>query len=144
MGTSSDAPSLDVIYKLSEIADSQGEFMPTMKLSKNKVTYPGRKQVFRIKDRANRFVKDILALEDEKAEGVPLLKQVVSGGKQVRGSELLKDIRARVGAELAGLPQRCKNNISSKKAYPVQISAKLETLTAQLSRKLAVRQTGHG
>ena len=40
MGSSVDAPSLDVVYKLSEVTDDYGRFSPTMKLSKAKVTYP--------------------------------------------------------------------------------------------------------
>ena len=41
MGTSFDAPALDVIYKLSEVSHDNGSFLPTMKLSKAKKTYPG-------------------------------------------------------------------------------------------------------
>ena len=74
MGTSSDAPYLDVIYKLSEVTDDSGRFLPTMKLSKGKVTYPGRKQVFRLEDKKGKFLKDILGLEKEKIKGQFALK----------------------------------------------------------------------
>jgi nicotinate phosphoribosyltransferase len=140
MGTSSDAPSLEVIYKLCEISRGKGEFLPTMKLSANKITYPGRKQVFRVKNRSNKFVKDILALEAEKVTGLPLLKQVVSRGQRVCRSEALEDIRSRAKSELAGLPDSWKINVSAKKAYPVAISPKLAELTVKVSRRLTARQ----
>ena len=45
MGTSSDAPSLDVIYKIAEVADSKEDFLPTMKLSKGKATFPEKTDI---------------------------------------------------------------------------------------------------
>ena len=50
MGTSADRPYLDVIYKLCETMTADGSFSPIMKLSKDKITLPGRKQVYRFKD----------------------------------------------------------------------------------------------
>jgi nicotinate phosphoribosyltransferase len=136
MGTSSDAPWLDVNYKLSEITDKRGDFLPTMKLSRDKVTYPGRKQVFRVKDGNNRFIKDIVALENEKIKGIPLLKPVILGGKRVAGFELLDDIRKRGRSELAGLPLALKTNKAPKRAYPVLISPELQELTDALFLKI--------
>ncbi|MBI2656807.1 nicotinate phosphoribosyltransferase [Candidatus Woesearchaeota archaeon] len=66
MGVSSDAPYCDVVYKLVELSDG-GKLLPTMKLSKGKVTYPGKKQVYRIVDRKGSYAGDILALRDENA-----------------------------------------------------------------------------
>ena len=40
MGTSCDAPYLDVIYKLSRIDNRDGSIQPVMKLSQDKITYP--------------------------------------------------------------------------------------------------------
>src|SRR5208337_3962272 len=50
MGTSADRPYLDVIYKLCETMKADGTFTPIMKLSKEKITLPGRKQVYRFSD----------------------------------------------------------------------------------------------
>jgi nicotinate phosphoribosyltransferase len=59
MGTSADRPYLDIIYKLCETANANGEFTPIMKLSEGKATLPGRKQVFRFKDKKGVYEKDV-------------------------------------------------------------------------------------
>ena len=71
MGTSADRPYLDVIYKVSETQNNNGNFSPIMKLSKDKITLPGRKQVYRFKDAEGYFEKDIIALAEEKIAGRP-------------------------------------------------------------------------
>jgi nicotinate phosphoribosyltransferase len=76
MGTSADYPYIDVIYKLSETMNSKGIFSPIMKLSKDKNTLPGRKQVYRFTDERDNFVKDIITLANEKSKGEPLLRKV--------------------------------------------------------------------
>jgi len=139
MGTSIDAPSLDVIYKISEVTDEDGRFLPTMKLSKGKVTYPGRKQVFRIRDRKGIFVKDILGLEEEKIKGTPLLKKVVSGGRITYKNPPLDEIRKFAKNNLSRLPRELKQ-VSSKYKYPVMISPGLKKLRKGLSRQLKIRQ----
>ena len=73
MGTSADRPYLDVIYKLCETMAPDGSFSPIMKLSKDKITLPGRKQVYRFQDDDGKFRRDIIALADEKSAGEPLL-----------------------------------------------------------------------
>ena len=81
MGTSADRPYLDVIYKLCETMTADGSFSPIMKLSKDKITLPGRKQVYRFKNKDGSFGKDVIALADEKVEGEPLLVKVMEKGK---------------------------------------------------------------
>ena len=58
MGVSADYPYLDTAYKLVSYGDR-----PVMKLSRDKVSAPGRKQVFR---RASPFA-DVIGLHDEPA-----------------------------------------------------------------------------
>ncbi|MDD5155594.1 MAG: nicotinate phosphoribosyltransferase [Candidatus Omnitrophica bacterium] len=139
MGTSIDAPSLDVIYKISEITDEEGNFLPTMKLSSRKVTYPGRKQVFRIQDRKGSFVKDILALEKEKIKGKPLLVKVIDKGRVVYKDPPLESIRGFVRAGLNNFPEQLKN-INSRYKYPVVISPGLAKLRKDVSGQLKKRQ----
>lgn len=139
MGTSVDAPSLDVIYKISEISDEEGNFLPTMKLSKDKVTYPGRKQVFRIKSSGGEFIKDILGLENEKINGAPLLKKVVSKGKVVYRPPALEQIKEFCKNNLSGFPEKLKE-VHTRYKYPVIISPKLHSLRQALIRKLNTRQ----
>jgi nicotinate phosphoribosyltransferase len=139
MGTSIDAPSLDVIYKISEVTDEDGKFLPTMKLSKGKVTYPGRKQVFRIQDKRARFIKDILGLEKEKINGKPLLKKVVSKGRTIYNLPSLNQIRSSVKNNLDRFLDELKEVYCAYK-YPVFISPKLKKLRLNLVNQLEKRQ----
>ena len=139
MGTSVDAPSLDVIYKISEVTDENGDFLPTMKLSKGKVTYPGRKQVFRIKDKRGRFIKDILGLEKEKIKGGHLLIKVMEKGRIIYRLPPPDKIRTSVKDNLSKFPQAMRN-VYSCYEYPVIISTQLKRLRRTLSYQLKNRQ----
>ena len=139
MGTSSDAPSLDVIYKISEVTDESARFLPTMKLSKAKMTFPGRKQVFRIADKRGRFIKDILALEKEKILGRPLLKKVIQAGRIVFNSPSIGVVRKSTQKILARFPEKIRD-INAVYEYPVLISPGLESLRKKLSLQLEKRQ----
>ncbi len=139
MGTSIDAPCLDVIYKLSEVTNEDGRFLPTMKLSKGKVTYPGRKQVFRVQDKYGRFVKDILGLDKEKIKGKPLLMKVVDKGRIIYKLPSLDKIRLFAKGNLARFPQRLKE-VYPRYKYPVIVSLQLKKLKDSLARQLEKRQ----
>ena len=54
---------------------------PIMKLSKDKITLPGRKQVYRFTNGDGTFKRDTIALTDESAVGEPLLVKVMDQGK---------------------------------------------------------------
>ncbi len=139
MGVSIDAPCLDVIYKISEISARDGKFTPTMKLSAGKANYPGRKQVFRIKDKGGNFIKDILALEGEKINGTPLLVKVVSRGKIVYRAPSLEEMRRYLNVTLSGFPAGMRE-VYSKYKYPVEASLRLKKLTEGLRQKLSGMQ----
>ena len=157
MGTSIDAPSLDIIYKISEVTDEDGRFLPTMKLSKAKVTYPGRKQVFRVQDKYGRFVKDVLGLEKEKinpalstkgggsslgkggVKGRPLLIKVVDKGKVIYQSPSLDKIRLFTRSNLARFTAALKE-VYSRYKYPVIVSPRLKKLRRSLASQLEKRQ----
>jgi nicotinate phosphoribosyltransferase len=139
MGTSIDAPSLDVIYKISEVTDDNGAFLPTMKLSKGKVTYPGRKQIFRVQNKGGRFINDILGLEKEKIRGRPLLIKVVAQGRIIYRPPSLDKIRISVKKSLAKFPDRLKE-VYPKYKYPVIISPGLKKLRRTLANQLEKRQ----
>ena len=57
LGVSADAPYFDIAYKLVQYADR-----PVMKLSTSKVTYVGKKQVFRSYDGNGQMAGDLIAL----------------------------------------------------------------------------------
>ncbi len=77
LSVSGDAPSLDSVYKLSEV-ERDGRWVPALKLSPGKQTFPGRKQVYR-RERDGRLLEDVLALEGEPVRGRPLLRPVLRG-----------------------------------------------------------------
>lgn len=139
MGTSFDVPSLDFIYKISEVTDENAEFLPTMKLSKGKITFPGRKQVFRIQDRKGKFSKDILGLEREKIKARPLLIKVVDKGRLVYQPPGLDKIRDFAKDNLSRFPEKMKE-VYPKYKYPVIISPQLERLRKGLTYQLGKRQ----
>ncbi len=135
MGASADAPSLDCIYKLSEVVDARGKFFPAMKLSRGKATYPGRKQVFRVTGKDGRLRRDILGLEDEKIEGTPLLQKVVDGGRISRVPGAAR-IRAYAREALDALPRDLKD-IRGKRRFCPAISPGLGKLVRKLRRRFA-------
>ncbi|MFZ5801429.1 MAG: nicotinate phosphoribosyltransferase [Candidatus Omnitrophota bacterium] len=135
MGVSSDAPYLDVIYKISEVTDHSGRFLPTMKLSRDKVTFPGRKQVYRFFDSRGRYSKDVLGLEEEKIKGEPLLIKVMENGRLAYDLPSLTDIQKRCRENLSRLPEKVKR-ITAASRFPVILSPGLSALTRRLSHKL--------
>jgi len=135
MGTSADKPYVDVIYKLCETMSEKGNFSPIMKLSEGKVTLPGRKQVYRFKDKNGNFAKDIIALADEKVKGEPLLVKVMEKGEIIYDFPSLDEIRATAAENLSKLPEKYKK-LTGVPTYPVELSQDLETLIRKLKKKL--------
>ena len=128
MGTSADRPYLDVIYKLSETMKADGTSSPIMKLSKNKITFPGRKQVYRFFDAEGKFEKDTIALAEEKMQGEPLLVKVMDKGKLTYKLPTLEDIKANAAENLSKLPDDYKV-LTGAPVYPVEVSRNLLNLS---------------
>src|SRR5712692_1944049 len=102
LATSSDAPAMGSIYKLVEIA-AHGQVRRTAKLSREKPSLPGAKQVFRFADH------DVLALAEEDVPGAaPLLQPVIRGGKRVAAKPDLDGIRELAQQRLAAIPEPCR------------------------------------
>ena len=114
MGTSEDAPSLGVVYKLVE--DAHG---PKLKLAEGKATWPGRKQVFRGDHH------DVLGLMNEPVDGRPLLAPAII--------EPLDVIRERCRASVDALPARLRRLAAADPPYEVRISPALGALQARLA-----------
>jgi nicotinate phosphoribosyltransferase len=127
LGTSGDAPSIGVVYKLVE--DPTG---PKVKLAPDKLTLPGRKQVYRSSE-DGRYSHDVLALADEPGiEGRPLLEPVLRGGRRARPPDGLRAARARCAAALAALPDHLRGLDAAEPAYPVRRSDGLAALCERL------------
>ena len=126
-GVSADAPWSDMAYKLVSF-----DGRPVMKLSPDKESLPGGKQVYRTKDMNGMFARDIIALEDEALPGgLPLLEQVMKDGQRTQPSAALEEIRVRFQEDFAGLDDRFKI-LKNPPRFPVGLSTKLEQLASQV------------
>ncbi len=132
MGASADAPSLDVIYKIAEVTNESGVFLPTMKFSKDKSTLPGRKQVFRIFDKRGFAKEDVIGLEHEKP-GVPLLTKVMQAGEVVCAMKPLSEIRKIAAHNLNTLKKEYKA-LKGSEVYKVSLSKDLKKLIQGLEK----------
>lgn len=120
MGASTDAPTLDLAYKLTAYA-GQGR----LKTSPGKRVLPGRKQVFR-QEEAGRAVRDVLARADETLPGRPLLRPVMRNGRRLdAGREDLEAARERAAREIARLPDSVRALEPARPPYPVETSQAL-------------------
>ncbi len=132
LATSSDAPTLGVIYKLVE-TERGHRAQEAAKFSEAKATYPGRKQVFRLEDQAGKYRSDIIALEEERHGGTPLLVPVMRAGKTLRPQPTLGKARRRCREQLERLPDRYRQ-IDSRAVYPVRHNTRLRKLFEKLRR----------
>ncbi len=142
MGTSADRPYLDVIYKLCETMKPDGTFSPIMKLSKDKITLPGRKQVYRFFDGEGNYEKDRIALADEKVEAEPLLVKMMEKGKLTYALPPLEQIRADAAMNLSKLPEEYKASRGAS-VYPVELSRNLLNSVKTLKRQLTKNEINH-
>jgi nicotinate phosphoribosyltransferase len=99
VGVSADAPTLDSAYKLVEY-----DGRPMMKLSSQKTTAPGKKQVFRRPD------GDSIGLREEALppESEPLLVPVMTDGRRTGPHRTLETARGLFHADLERLPEPMK------------------------------------
>jgi nicotinate phosphoribosyltransferase len=127
LDASSDVPVLDCAYKLQEYRGK-----PRRKLSEGKVTWPGRKQVWRtVED--GRLRGDVVSVETDKQPGEPLVVQVMKDGKRLAAAESLATIRERAARELGRLPDALRRLEPAQ--YPVKIADALEALGREASRR---------
>ena len=112
------------VYKLVEI-----EGMPVMKESTSKVTYPGRKQIFRQYE-DTLIVQDSLGLASETHNGGmrPLLNPVMHQGKLRVPLESLNEIAHRTTKSVAALPKAVRAVIAPS-PLPVALTPSLTELT---------------
>ena len=131
MGVSADAPWFDIAYKLVEYGER-----PVLKLSTGKASWPGKKQVFRMRDERGQLQKDVIALREENIPGAdPLLHKVMASGKVVVRCPTLEEIRDNFMAEFKRLPDPIKA-IRNPASYPVEISPQLTKLRQEVGRQL--------
>lgn len=135
LGTPTDASHLSLIYKLVEI-ERGGKVREAAKFSRAKVTYPGRKQVFRHSRPSGEFESDKIALDDEPANGAgPLLIQVVRDGRRIAPPESVVALRERCIAGLACLPKRLRR-IDRAATFPVRYSKRLQAMLENVRQRV--------
>jgi nicotinate phosphoribosyltransferase len=130
LATSGDAPSMGTVYKLVEV-DICGIKRFTAKLSQEKETLPGAKQIFRLPDR------DVLARSAECCSGAEaLLRPVILGGNLVETLPDAGAARARAVACIAKLPPALRS-LDVAHQHPVEYSKDLTALIERTRRNLA-------
>jgi nicotinate phosphoribosyltransferase len=141
MTTSSDVPSLDVVYKLQEYAG-----VPRRKRSANKATWPGRKQVWRRYDADGRLAGDLLTLAPPshgdaaaKESGEPLIRLVMQNGRRVAAAPSLDDIRRHSKRELERLPEPLRH-LQPGALYTVEVAETLRELANEVDRHILAQQ----
>ena len=145
--TAYDQPALGAVYKLVSIEDENGKMTDTIKLSSsvNKVSTPGKKQVWRITQKSSgKSEGDYVALYNEEPQkqkslymfhpqylyvnktitnfnARPLLKEIFSKGKQILNLPSLKAIKDYSQKDLSSLWEEYKR-ITNPQDYPVDFS----------------------
>jgi nicotinate phosphoribosyltransferase len=136
LATSSDAPSLSVLYKLVEV-ERDGAVRNAAKFSAAKVTYPGRKQVYRQAGPGGSYVADIIAGEDETPPaGEPLLLPVMLHGARLVPAPPVTDAQKRCRAQVECLPAALRGLAPLRTKYSVRHSARLEQLLQQVRQRV--------
>ena len=125
LGTSRDSPAVGGVYKL--VADRVGDegWRGRSKLSPDKSTVPGVKQVWR-RHEAGQMAGDVIAPDGEPGDGEPLLVPAMRAGERVN-AEPLEQMRERAAGQLTALPPglRAVEPDLAAEPYPVSYSAKL-------------------
>jgi nicotinate phosphoribosyltransferase len=134
LSTSYDAPALGGIYKLVEV-EYADHVEPKMKLSREKATYPHRKQVWRAAASDGSFAGDVIARADEIGlPGAPLLEPVMRDGWIIATLPGLRAAQERARRQLASLPAPHKK-LTEAQPYPVRYSSELEQSRQALLRE---------
>ena len=136
LGVSADAPWADCVYKLVEY-----DGRPVMKLSTDKATLPGQKQVYRRCNSRGEYAGDVIALAEEPSPGdtaAGLLTDVMRQGKAIQQPPRLLELREKYQREFDCLPSGHKS-LKSPNRYEVGISDKLERLRSSVTQDLVDR-----
>lgn len=131
LATSKDAPALGGVYKLAEVKED-GQTHHRAKLSEEKITYPGKKQVFRFSSTSGDYEYDVIARDIEKQPGgEPLLTCVMGKGRRAGPKEDLKEVQQRAGEQLRRVPHACRR-LREPAKFPVRFSEPLKELLEEV------------
>jgi nicotinate phosphoribosyltransferase len=135
MVTSKDLPALGAVYKLVEMKDGEKTVF-CAKFSEGKATYPGRKQIWRIRDEKGGFLLDEIGTPEEKPseEAFPLLIPIVERGEGIYMFPPLRKVRDYALTEMEKLSPRYRR-LESQEVYPVRWASTLEDRFRRLKRE---------
>lgn len=159
--TAYDQPALGAVFKLVSIEDQNGQMKDTIKLSNNaeKVTTPGKKQVWRITRKSDKKSEgDYITLSDEDPrtekeiymfhpvhtfinktvkdfDARAVLQDIFINGKCVYNPPLLADIKQYAKENLDSLWEEYKRDLNPQK-YPVDLSINCWNHKMQLLEKV--------
>jgi nicotinate phosphoribosyltransferase len=128
----SDAPVLEIVFKMSEIRYPNGKVQYKAKLAKGKESYPGRKQIFRTYDKKGQMIKDIIGREEENL-GEAMLVKFISKGERIIPRETLFNTKERFLKNFEKIPAKYKN-IYCKNKFPVELSKELKKLVSEVKK----------
>ncbi len=138
LSSSADAPSLGVVYKLVELEEAGSRRYP-VKLSHDKQTLPGAKQIFRSADH------DVLARSSEcyscGQDGTAceaLQRPVMIAGQLVEPLPSVAEARRYAAESLGRLPATCLSLFASEPSWRVTISPELAALNESVSKGAAI------
>ena len=131
LATSCDDPTIAGVYKLIEYNNK-----PKIKISEDKLTYPGNKEIYRFYNEQGEFKEDLLMLENEPVptNSEALLIPVMKEGTLVTDLPDLNLIQQYYIKNIARLPVKFKE-LDENHIFHVRISKKLNELTTSLSEK---------
>lgn len=151
--TAYDQPALGAVYKLVSIENEEHKMLPTLKLTSNieKITSPGKKQVWRIRSENNTKPEgDLVTLFDERPDleeelfmfhpqytyinktvknftARPLLVEIFNNGEKVYQEPSLEEIRKYAAEKLSEQYEEHRRLLNPEK-YPVDLSENLYDL----------------
>lgn len=131
LATSRDDPAVAGVYKLMEYNTK-----PKIKISEEKLTYPGKKQIYRFYNEHGEFKEDILMLDNEPApsNSEALLNPVMKKGLLITELPDLKTIQQYYFENIEKLPNKFKT-LEENHIFQLKISSKLSELTSSLTEK---------
>jgi len=131
MVTSRDDPVVNSVYKL-----IQHNGIPKIKISEGKITYPGKKQVYRVYDENGKFTKDILMLENETPpdKSEPFLAPIMRKGKLIYDLPSLDEIQQFYYKNIEKLPEEFKK-LEQLDLFRLGLSNGIKELTQKLKNQ---------
>ena len=131
MVTSRDDPVVNSVYKL-----IQHNGIPKIKISEGKITYPGKKQVYRVYDENGKFVKDILMLENETPPDKfePFLAPIMRKGELIYDLPSLDKIQQFYFKNMKKLPEEYKK-LEQLNLFRLELSNGIKELTQKLKNQ---------